>query len=151
VVVWPHSRIGVVLTLSFVLLLTLVLGSDAALGSRAPAVATATTVTNLSGSVYIRRAVDMEFTPAHVGDILLTGDTIWAGPGTAEVTYFEGSSVGIGPETQLLIQPLVIDDSDAIASLPQTLDRTWRVITRLVTGNTRYEMRAPSASATIRG
>ena len=89
---------------------------------------------------------------AYQFDILSTGDTIWAGPGTAEVTYFEGSSIGIGAETQLVVQPLVVDgDADAVASLSGVFDRTWHAITRLVTGNPRYEIRTPTSSATIRG
>jgi hypothetical protein len=140
----------VALTLGFAVVLTLVFGSDAAFGSRDRVFATATTVTSISGSVYLRRTADMEFTPAHEGDVLSTGDIIWAGPGTAEVTYFEGSSVRIGPETQLVIRPLLVD-GDSVASLPQAFDRTWRVITRLLTGDTRYEMRTPTSSATVRG
>ncbi|TMG53958.1 MAG: hypothetical protein E6H84_10155 [Chloroflexi bacterium] len=151
-VVWPHSRSHVALTIAVAILLTFVFGSDATLGPQGRVLATATTVTNLSGSVFIRRAADMGFTPAHVGDILSTGDTIWAGPGTAEVTYFEGSSIGIGAETQLVVQPLVVDgDADAVASLSGVFDRTWHAITRLVTGTPRYEIRTPTSSATIRG
>jgi hypothetical protein len=152
VFVWPHSRSHVVLTIAVAVLLTLVFSFDTTLGARDRVLATATTVTNLSGSVFIRRAADLEFKPAHVGDLLSTGDTIWAGPGTAEVTYFEGSSIGIGPETQLVIQPLIVDgEADGVATLPLAFDRTWRVIARLVTGNPRYEIRTPTSSATIRG
>jgi hypothetical protein len=152
VLVWPHSRSHVVLTIAVAMLLTLVFSLDTTLGPRDRVLATATTVTNVSGSVFIRRAADIEFKPAHVGDLLKTGDIIWAGPGTAEVTYFEGSSIGIGPETQLVIEPLVIDgESDVVASLPQAFDRTWQVITRLVTGNPRFDFRTPASSATIRG
>lgn len=149
-VVWPHSRSHVVLTIALAVLLLLVFSSDATVGPQHRVLATAMAVTNMSGSVFIRRTADMEFKPAHVGDVLSTGDTIWAGPGTAEVTYFEGSSIGIGPETQLVIQPLLIE-GDVVASLPQAVDRTWRAIARLVTGNPRYEIRTPTSSATIRG
>jgi hypothetical protein len=149
--VWPHSRSHVVLTVALAVLFLLVFSSDATVGSQHRVLATATAVTNLSGSVFIRRTGDMEFKPAHVGDVLSIGDTIWAGPGTAEVTYFEGSSIGIGPETQVVIQPLVVDGDDTVASLPQGFDRTWRAIARLVTGNPRYEFRTPTSSATIRG
>jgi hypothetical protein len=150
VIVWPRSRTRVIITLGFALALVLTLGAAGAPAART--VGTHTTVTDLDGSVFVRQAGDgREFVPAHVGDILGVGDTIWAGPGTAEVTYFEGSSIRIGAETQLVIEPLTLAQDDDGSSFSGAVARTWQVVTKLVTGGSRYELRTPTSSATVRG
>jgi hypothetical protein len=38
-----------------------------------------------------------------------------------------------------------------VIGITQALSRAWHVVTRLVSGNTRYDVRGPSSTASVRG
>jgi hypothetical protein len=112
---------------------------ESALGSKS-------TLTVVDGAVLIGR--DGDFTPAREGDVLTAGDTIRTEVGASgEITYFDGSSVRIDPESELVIVSLRTSGATVLG----TLERTWDVITKLVSGNTRFDIRTPSSTASVRG
>src|SRR5438874_9451755 len=111
-----------------------------------------TTVSVLSGDVSVRHA-GAEFAAATDGDVLHEGDTIRTGAdGRAVLTYFEGSSVTIEPTSELTIDAVsTASDGGTVVLMTQTFGRTWHVVTKLITGGSRYEVRTPASTASVRG
>jgi hypothetical protein len=64
---------------------------------------------------------------------------------SAEITYFEGSTVRLEGDSQIVVKSL--DDP----SLVQTVERAWRVVAELVSGSSRYNIRTPTSTASVRG
>src|SRR2546428_4711786 len=118
----------------------------------AKAFAAEATVRVLSGQVMVRHA-GADFTAAIDGDVLHEGDTIRTGAdGRAVLTYFEGSSVTIEPTTELTIDAAsTSSDGGTIVGMSQSFGRTWHVVTKLITGSSRYEVRTPASTASVRG
>ena len=111
-----------------------------------------TTLTILSGSVAIR-AAGKDFAPAEDGAILATGDAVRTGPdGRAVLTYFEGTTVEIEPSSELTIDRATAGtDGSTVLLMTQNVGRTWHVVTHLLSGNSRYEVRTPASTASVRG
>ncbi len=127
--------------------LALGVGSSAVLAPEANARVSDSTFTVVDGAVLISHG-GAEFTSAREGDVLSPGDTIRTGTGSAaEITYFEGSSVRLEADTEIVVEGLRASDGGT----PQTVARVWHVITELVSGSARYKMGAPSSTASVRG
>src|SRR5438105_3268026 len=139
------------LTLAAGFVLALAMGSADVFGG-AKAFAAETTVTVLAGDVSVRHA-GADFGPASDGDVLKEGDTVRTGAdGRAVLTYFEGSTVTIEPVTELTIDAAsTVSDGGTIVAMTQTFGRTWHVVTKLITGSSRYEVRTPASTASVRG
>ena len=142
---WSRSR--KVAAVVLVIALALGIGSSAVLAPEADALVPVSTFTVVEGAVLISHR-DAEFTSARAGDVLRAGDTIRTGTGSAaEITYFEGSSVRLEANAELVVTSLRTSDGGAV----HTLGRAWHAVTELLTGNTRYETRGPSSTASVRG
>ena len=126
-------------------------GSSVVLAPEADAVVSTSTFTVIDGSVAVSHGA--EFVSARVGDLVAAGDTIRTGPGaTAEITYFEGSTVRLEAETELVVQSLRTEsDGGTVIEVLQRLGRTWHVVTKLIAGSSRYEVRTPASTASVRG
>ncbi|MDP9252413.1 MAG: FecR family protein [Chloroflexota bacterium] len=116
------------------------------------ALAAATTVTVLSGEVQVRHAAS-SFVSATDGEVLVAGDTVRTADGArAILTYFEGSTVSIEPNSELMIeQASSSSDGSTIVLMQQNFGRTWHVVTKLITGNSKYEVKTPASTASVRG
>jgi hypothetical protein len=138
-----------VLALGFVL--ALVAGA-AGVGGNTKALGAGTTLTVLSGDVLIRHGA-ADFAPAADGEVLSEGDAIRTGAdGRAILTYFEGSTVTIEPATELAIDSAnSTADGGTVVLMTQTLGRTWHVVTKLITSGSKYEVRTPASTASVRG
>jgi hypothetical protein len=125
-------------------------GLGGGFGNRA--LAAATTVTVLSGDVQVRHAA-RSFVSATDGEVLVPGDTIHTGDGArATLTYFEGSTVSIEPNSELTIETAsASSDGSTIVLMQQNFGRTWHVVTKLITGNSKYEVKTPASTASVRG
>ncbi|HET7700337.1 MAG TPA: FecR family protein [Candidatus Limnocylindria bacterium] len=136
-----------IITLVFMLAVvaaTTVSGGATALGA-------VTTLTVLSSEVSVSHGPDA-FVPAVDGEILASGDTIRTGDGgRAILTYFEGSTVTIEPATELRIDVAVSQGEGTIVQMTQSVGRTWHVVTRLVAGGSKYEVKTPTGTASVRG
>jgi hypothetical protein len=130
----------------------LIFGASAALAPEADALAAISMLSALQGDVSIRHA-DGSVTRANDGGVIVTGDTIRTGSGAfAEITYFEGSTVRIEANTELVVEQLSTEsDGGTVIAMSQAFGRTWHVVTKLITGSSRYEVRTPSSTATVRG
>ena len=137
--------------IAFVLLLSVVFGV-AGIGGSGTALGAATTLTVLSGDVSIRHQGDASFGSALDGEIVLAGDTVrTATDSRAVITYFEGSTVTIEPETSLMVESAYADGGNTFIQMMQLAGRTWHVVTKLASGGSLYELRTPSSTASGRG
>jgi hypothetical protein len=134
--------------LSFLLCTAFGLGGG--FGGRA--LAAATTVTVLGGDVLVSHAAG-SFVNATDGEILVSGDIVRTGDGArAILTYFEGSTVSIEPNSELMIEKASsTSDGSTIVLMQQNFGRTWHVVTKLITGNSKYEVKTPASTASVRG
>jgi hypothetical protein len=130
----------------------LVFGASAALAPEADALAAISTLSVVKGDVLIRHA-DGNVTSANEGEVISPGDAICTGSDAlAEITYFDGSTVRIEASTELVVEQLSTEsDGGTVIAMSQAFGRTWHVVTKLVTGSSRYEVRTPSSTATVRG
>jgi len=147
----PRSRATATLVVGLVF--AFALGSTGALAPEdAAAFGTSSALTNVSGEVLVSRA-GQEFAPAHQGDVVFAGDTIrTSASAVAEITYFEGSSVRLEENTELVITALEsASDGGTIVTMAQAMGRTWHVVTKLLAGSSRYEVKTPTTTASVRG
>jgi hypothetical protein len=122
-------------------------GSSVVLDPEANAVVSASTLTVVDGAVLMSHS-GAEFTSAREGDVLVAGDTIRTGAGSAaEMTYFEGSSVRVEANAEIVVEGLRTSDDGPVHSLRHA----WHVVMKLISGGSRYETRGPSATASVRG
>ena len=135
----------------FGLLLFTAFGLGGGFGGRA--LAAATTVTIISGDIQVRHGSTASFASATDGEVLVAGDTVRSGDDSrAVLTYFEGSTVSIEPDTELTIEKTsVLTDGSTIVLMQQNFGRTWHVVTKLITGNSKYEVKTPASTASVRG
>src|SRR6266566_1977053 len=144
----PRNLAAIVLAVA----LALALGSSAVLAPEADAYVSRSALTLVAGSVLVSHD-GSSFKPAHEGDVIAAGDMIRTESGAAaEITYFEGSSVRLEADTQIVVESLRTEaDSGTVIRMMQTLGRTWHVVTKLISGSSRYEVRTPSSTASVRG
>src|SRR5438045_625239 len=100
------SRPGAIGAIVLVVGLTLGFGSTAVLAPEADAHLSTSTLTLVMGSVFVEHA-GSDPRPAQQGDVVAAGDTLRTGAGgVAEITYFEGSSVRLEGDTEILVEAL---------------------------------------------
>jgi hypothetical protein len=135
--------------LAFVAFMTL--AASGTLGGRA--LGAATTVTIISGDVEVRHGATGAFVSATDGEVLTAGDTIRTADGArAVLTYFEGSTVSVEPNSELTLETAsALSDGSTVVVMQQNFGRTWHVVTKLITGNSRYEVKTPASTASVRG
>ena len=131
-------------------LLFVAFGIGGGFGGRA--LGAATTVTVLSGDIQVRHGAS-GFASATDGEVLNAGDTIRTGEGArAVLTYFEGSTVSVEPNSELTIEVASsLGDGSTVVVMQQSFGRTWHVVTKLITGNSKYEVKTPASTASVRG
>ena len=136
---------------ALVFLLFLAFGVGGGFGSRA--LGASTTVTVISGDVQVRHGVIASFVSATDGEVLSAQDAVRTGDGArAVLTYFEGSTVSVEPNTELEIEAAsALTDGSTVVVMQQNFGRTWHVVTKLITGNSKYEVKTPASTASVRG
>lgn len=139
------------IALSFVLAVVIGISGVIAPGGGA-ALGASTMLTILGGEVQVSRNGGA-FAPAADGAIVGPGDVIrTAADARAVLTYFEGSTVSVEPSSELAIdEASSSSDGSTVVVMTQNLGRTWHVVTKLITGGSRYEVRTPAATASVRG
>jgi hypothetical protein len=137
--------VGLGFVLAIVLGVVSMFGTERALGA-------ATTMTIISGDIQVRHGAG-SFAPADDGQLLTAGDTIRTGDAArAVLTYFEGSTVTLEPNTEVTIEDAsTLTDGSTIVVILQNFGRTWHVVTKLVTGNSKYDVKTPASTASVRG
>ena len=137
--------------MSFVLAVVIGISGVIAPGGGA-ALAASTTLTIIDGEVQVSHDGG-PFELARDGAVLGPGDVIrTASDARAVLTYFEGSTVAIEPSSELAIDAAHgSPDGSTVVVMTQNLGRTWHVVTKLIGGGSRYEVRTPAATASVRG
>ncbi|HUG06326.1 MAG TPA: FecR family protein, partial [Candidatus Limnocylindria bacterium] len=108
-------------------------------------------LTVISGSVLARFGA-AGFSTALDGTVLYVGTTIrTSADSRAVITLFEGSTVELEPASDITIEAADTRDGATIVRLAQTLGRSWHVVTHLTNADSRYEVRTPAATASVRG
>jgi hypothetical protein len=144
-VTWSRSRY--VATIGLFAALACGAGASAVLASERDGVVARAAVIAVDGPVLLRCG-DAEFVAALESDVVGAGDIVRTGTGaSAEITYFDGSSVRLEADAEMVIVGLRPSDRGAA----QTFGRAWQAVTRLISGGSRYETRGPSSTASVRG
>jgi len=145
-------RLGVTATgVAFVI--AIIFGATGALVPAGQAAASSvSTLTILSGTVAVRHAGG-DFASAGDGALLVAGDTIkTSADSRAVLTYFEGSTVEMEPDSELSIGAArTTANGDTIIVMQQNLGTTWHVVTHLITTGSMYEIHTSTATASVRG
>ena len=143
-----HTAAG----LAFIAGLAIAFGSSTTLGRDAEQPGAFATVTSVTGDVFVLH-IDGGSGAASAGDVLAAGDAVRTAAGASvELTYVEGSSVRTGECTAFVVEGLAVEpDQSAALGMWRTAGRTWQAITRMVSGGSRYELRAPTSTASVRG
>ena len=111
----------------------------------------AAVLTVISGDVLIRFGAG-DFSSAADGAVLYVGSTIrTSSDARAVITLFEGSTVELEPASDITIEEATTRGGSTIVQLAQSLGRSWHVVTHLTTADSRYEVRTPAATASVRG
>jgi hypothetical protein len=143
-------RLRAFAAIALLVALTLGLGSSVVLAPRVDAQTSLTTLTLVDGQVLVRHG-DGDFATAREGDVVAAGDMIRVGSGaSAELTYFEGSSIRLEAEAEMVVASLETERGHVV-SASHALARAWHVVGKLISANTRYDMRGPSSTASVRG
>jgi hypothetical protein len=111
----------------------------------------AAVLTVISGDVQTRFG-GSGFASATDGSVLYVGSTVrTSGDARAVITLFEGSTVELEPASDITIEEATTRSSSTIVQLAQSVGRSWHVVTHLTTADSRYEVRTPAATASVRG
>ena len=118
-----------------------------------PVMASTCILSILSGSVNIQNPGKDTDQKGFDGMTLNVGTQIKTGPDShALLTFFEGSTVKLEPNTCLEIQQVEYsDEQPTTIILRQWLGRTWSRVIKMVDSGSRYEIETPSATAIVRG
>ena len=138
-------------TMMLALVFAVALGATGTV-SNAKAFGASTSLTILSGDVSVRHGSGA-FVAAVDGETLSPGDAVrTAVDARAILTYFEGSTVTIEPVSEISIDNAeALADGGTVVVMTQTLGRTWHVVTKLITGSSKYEVKTPASTASVRG
>jgi hypothetical protein len=116
-----------------------------------PPLRPAAVLTLISGNVLTRFGAS-GFAPASDGAVLYVGSTVRTGTDArAVITLFEGSTVELEPASDILIEEATLRSGSTIVELAQSIGRSWHVVTHLTTADSRYEVKTPAATASVRG
>ena len=100
------------------------------------------------------RAIELHGTlvRASDGEILSAGDQVRAlAESHALVTFFDGSTIEIEPEARITIEELGSSNGAVTIRLSQAIGHTWSSIVKFHDPASRYEIKTPALSATVRG
>ena len=113
-------------------------------GGRSAASSSVVTILAGSASVAHRGAT---FGPAVDGELVTAGDRVQTAPAShAVITFFDGSTLELEPDTTVTVEELSSANDGAIAiRISQSIGRTWSSVHKLVSSNSRYEVKTPSS------
>lgn len=94
-----------------------------------------------------------DFTPALDGDLLSSGDVVKSSTdGRAVLTFFDGSSLTV--ETGSVVKVTTLDrleNGGIRLVIEQSLGRTWASVAKLKTPDSKFEIKTPTSTASVRG
>jgi hypothetical protein len=107
----------------------------------------------LNAGVFAQRSGQPEFVSAFDGEIFASGDIVRAdAKGRAVLTFFDGSTISVEPNSDVRVVSLVKTASGGIQlTIEQTLGRTWASVSDLASADSKFEIKTPSMTAIVRG
>ncbi|MEE8318308.1 MAG: FecR family protein, partial [Dehalococcoidales bacterium] len=146
-------KVTVSVTVAVILILAVVLSGVPYFTSPAPALASQSTLSILSGTVEIQEPGASRSQPGSHGEILDVGTRVKTGLDShALLTFFEGSTIKLEPDTIVEIQELELADGQPnTIVLTQWLGRTWSRVVKMTDSGSHYRIETPSATAVVRG
>ena len=140
--------------LSILALTILVASSLVGCGQDSPSTLTILSITE--GDVFVMKAGTDSWTEAEaeVGMSLEVGDSIKTGDdSSAEITFFDGSTVELQPGTEIEIISLDVsgDTGSTSVTLEQTIGATISRVINIIDPASSYEVETPSGAAAVRG
>jgi hypothetical protein len=117
------------------------------------ALTTNCTLSILTGKVEINNSPNMDWSQAEDGSILRAGTRIkTSSDGDAQLTFFEGSTLEIGPNSDIEIQSIQqTQEKDTVIIIKQWAGTTWSRVVKMIGTGSRYEIDTPSSYALVRG
>src|SRR5579862_4840467 len=111
-----------------------------------------TTLLVLKGTVEVQRPGE-SFNAVTSDTPVRTGDSIRTGPdGYAVVTYFDGSTTTIDPNSNILLRRLdKLPDGGKSISVQQEAGTSWNRVEKLVGPTSRFETTTATSTAFVRG
>jgi hypothetical protein len=109
-------------------------------------------LTVLDGSADVARG-PADFVRASDGLVLSAGDRVrTADQSHAIVTFIDGSTLSVEPATTITVVAATAGPSGAVTiRLEQALGRTWSSVQKLTHPDSKFEIKTPSTTATVRG
>jgi hypothetical protein len=106
----------------------------------------------LDGTAEVARGT-AAFARAGDGHVLVVGDRVRTSEqGHAVVTFLDGSTQELEPATTITIDQAAVTANGAITiQIQQALGRTWSSVQKLARADSKFEIRTPSTTATVRG
>lgn len=115
--------------------------------------ASPSTISSLSGEVLLQKQGSTTWVQAVAGMKLEAGDDVkTGGNGTAVILFFEGSTMEVQPDTEILINEFSLAGTGSTTiGLKQVVGNTINRVQKLVDSASRYEVDTPAGSAAVRG
>ncbi|MDP2949640.1 MAG: FecR domain-containing protein, partial [Chloroflexota bacterium] len=118
------------------------------------AIASTSILSVISGEVLVQEKGADDPRPGVDGETIHVGDRVITGPDSrAVLTFFEGSTQELEPNTDITIQQL--DDGSGgggiFISIKQELGTTWNRVRSLGDTESQYEVETPAGAGTVRG
>jgi VCBS repeat-containing protein len=140
--------------LSILALTILVASALVGCGQASSTPSTLTILTITEGTVFVMKAGSDDWIEAEVGMSLEEGDNIKTGDdSSAEITFFDGSTVELQPNTEIEIVSLDIsaDTDSTTITLEQIVGATINRVINIIDPESSYEVETLSGVAAVRG
>lgn len=116
----------------------------------APAAASSTTITVLAGTATVTNGAGSR--SASSGDLVRPGDQVRTSPdGHAVLTFIDGSTMTIEPAGSLVLEEATFGQGSVAVRVFQSVGLTWSSVSRLLAPGSRFEVRTPAITASVRG
>ncbi|MGC9318061.1 MAG: FecR family protein [Armatimonadota bacterium] len=133
---------------AFAIFAALILTAPGVLADAGELAASQAVLTSMYGEVHIAHGTE-SYHPASLNELLRPGDTIRTGPASrAELTVGEGGFVRLDENSQVRVTAL---STNGRSTLQAVVGGIWVTIERALTGGKKWEVRMPSAVASVKG
>src|SRR5437868_12064515 len=115
--------------------------------------AVAATLSVLNTDITAQKGGSGAFATALDGDLYQSGDVVKSSQdGRAVLTFFDGSTLSVDPGSVVRVTTLNRLDGGGIQLVvEQTLGRSWASVQKLKTPDSKFEVKTPTSTATVRG
>ena len=115
--------------------------------------AVAATLAILNTDITAQRGGTGDFATALDGELFASGDVVKSSEnGRAVLTFFDGSTLTVETGSMVKVTTLNRLDTGGIQlTIEQTLGRSWASVSKLKTADSKFEIKTPTSTATVRG